>query len=123
MASSRIDVSNAFFTLPEVSDPNRNYQPLNSSTIGAIYTVAPSQILSITTAFSEPKGILLVNMGSVSLTVSGSQNPYPRGLKLPGGQIVRLVTSTDLYIAAPPTGQLSVPLAPSLAYIGVTIEQ
>lgn len=106
-------------------ESTRPIQPIGSGTVGAIYELTPSQILAVTTGSPRPQSVTLTNVGSIALTVSSTQSPYPRGMRLVGGIPLRFVTSSPLYVSAPPISNFDgvAQLYPSISYVSVTVEQ
>lgn len=113
------------YTLPgQESLANRNLQPVSVSNIGNLYTVAPGQAVPVSVESSQPRQVTLSNVGSIPLIVSDSQRTFPYGTRLPSGDELQLITSSALWVAAPPTVRLtaSVPgIVISFAYVSVSI--
>ena len=113
------------YSLPTAANlTNRNALPVSTSNIGNIYPVGQSQSLSVSVEAQVPRRVLLSNVGSIPLIVSDTQRDFPFGLRLCSGDILELVTSSALWVAAPPTVRFvsTIPgIVASIGYVSVSV--
>lgn len=103
---------------------NRNLQPVSSSNVGNVYPIAANQSLSVSVESPQPRRVTLMNVGSIPLVVADVQRAFPYGLRLPSGDVIELMTSSALWVAAPPTVRLlsaTAGIVASLGYVSVSI--
>lgn len=103
---------------------NRNLQPVSSSNIGNVYPIAQNQSLSVSVEAPQPRRVILMNVGSIPLVVADVQRAFPYGLRLPSGDVIEVMTSSALWVAAPPTVRLlsaTAGIVASLGYVSVSV--
>lgn len=116
-----INPTNQNYLLPE-PDGSSGGQTVSNSDVGNTFALTPSQMLSICPEASRPRPVRISNIGSIAITISDSQRPYPFGDHLGGGSAIDLVTSHALWAAAPPVvNTFGKGLVPTTAYVSVSV--
>lgn len=108
------------YSLPSTPTQGSNPHPVSSSDIGNLYTVAQGQALTVATASDKPRQVSLYNVGSVPLIVATQNRKYPIGLRLGVGDMHQLVTSSEVWIAAPAVSTTVAYHLP-LGYVSVSV--
>lgn len=108
------------YSLPNIPGQDSNLKPVSSSDIGNLYTVAQGQALTVATSSEKPRQVTLYNVGSVPLIISAQQRMFPLGLRLSVGDVLQIVTSSEVWVAAPAVDTLVAYRLP-LAYVSVSV--
>lgn len=108
------------YTLPRIPTEGSNPHPVSSSDIGNLYTVAQGQSLTVATASDKPRQVSLYNVGSVPLILSTQNRAFPLGLRLGVGDMHQLVTSAEVWVAAPAV-DTTVAYHLPLGYVSVSV--
>lgn len=121
---AKYDTRNASFTLPSYSSLEATNQPVSTSNVGNVLPIAAGQKVSVSVESAVPRQVTLSNVGSVPLVVNDGQRDYPFGLRLVSGSTMQIVTSSALWVAAPPTARSNASVAgavPTLGYVSVSV--
>ena len=106
------------------SDEATASSPVSGSSIGNVFSIAAGQSLSVAVEAAKIRWVLISNIGSIALTVTDNQRPFPFGLRLPCGDTMEIITRRTLYVAAPPVlNTFGMPIAPTVGYVTVSIAE